>query len=310
LNVLDLIFFVQPERARIVAGEAHYLPLGKSLRRSALGRVVVLFLLFAAAAPLLEAQISTAVDIKLPGRATVKSEALTVYSEMSRSSSAVKSLKKGDALVVAFEIQAGADHWCKVREVGSSEWLGFVACQQLDRVKPPDFSGSSATVLILGEGRSSTSASNSANDQTSSVSRSATAPAPDFTLEDLSGNPFSLSMMRGRAVLLDFWASWCGPCRAEMPVLERLHRQFAARGLLVVGVNVEEPRETAARFIEQRGYTFTMLLDRRLEASMLYDARVLPTLVLVDAEGNVKAYCHGTRSEAELRADLRRVGLR
>jgi hypothetical protein len=95
-----------------------------------------------------------------------------------------------------------------------------------------------------------------------------------------------------------------------MPVLERLHRQFAARGLLVVGVNVEEPRETAARFIEQRGYTFTMLLDRRLEASMLYDARVLPTLVLVDAEGNVKAYCHGTRSEAELRADLRRVGLR
>jgi len=212
--------------------------------------------------------------------------------------------------VVAFEIQAGADHWCKIREAGSSEWLGFVACQQLDRVKPPDFSSYSGPVLIVGEGRRSTSASNSADDQASSVSRTDAAPAPDFTLEDLSGNLFSLSTMRGRAVLLDFWASWCGPCRAEMPVLERLHRQFAERGLLVVGVNVNEPRETAARFIEQHGYTFTVLLDRRLEASMLYDARALPTLVLVDAEGNVRAYGQGTRSEAELRADLRRVGLR
>jgi thiol-disulfide isomerase/thioredoxin len=281
-----------------------------SMHRSALGRIVALFLLFASAAPLLEAQTSTAVDIKLPGRGTVKSEVLTVYSEMSRSSGVVKSLKKGDALVVAFEIQAGADHWCKIREAGSSEWLGFAACQQIDRVKPPDFSDYSGPVLLLGEGRSSTSASNSANDQASSVSQTDATPAPDFTLEDLSGNTFSLSMMRGRAVLLDFWASWCGPCRAEMPVLERLHRQFAKRGLLVVGVNVDEPRETAARFIEQQGYTFTVLLDRRLEASMLYDARALPTLVLVDAEGNVTAYGHGTRTEAELRADLRRAGLR
>ncbi len=277
-------------------------------RRAAFERIVILFLLFASAASMLEAQSSSAVDIKLPGRATVKSEALTVYSEMSRSSSAVKSLRKGDALVVAFEIQMGADHWCKVREAGSSEWLGFVACQQLDRVTPPDFSGYAGPVLIVG--RSSTSASNSASDQTSSVSRPATAVAPDFTLEDLSGSSFSLSMMRGRAVLLDFWASWCGPCRAEMPVLERLHREFAGRGLLVVGVNVDEPRETAARFIQQQGYTFTVLLDRRLEAAMLYDARALPTLVLVDAEGNVKAYSHGTQSEAEVRADLRRVGLR
>ena len=265
----------------------------KSSRRSARG-IVTLFLLFACAAPLLEAQTSTAVDIKLPGRGTVKSDVLTVYSDMSRSSGVVKSLKKGDALVVAFEIQSSTDHWCKIREAGSSEWLGFAACQQIDRVKPPDFS----------------SAFNSANNQASSVSRTDAVPAPDFTLEDLSGNLFSLSRMRGRAVLLDFWASWCGPCRAEMPVLERLHRQFVERGLLVVGVNVDEPRETAARFIEQQGYTFTVLLDRSFEASMLYDARSLPTLVLVDAEGSVRAYGRGTRSEAELRAGLRRVGLR
>jgi thiol-disulfide isomerase/thioredoxin len=259
---------------------------------------------------LLEAQTSDAVDIKLPGRATVKGEALSVYSEMSRSSRVVKSLKRGDALVVAFEIQAGTDDWCKIREARSIQWLGFVACQQIDRVKPPDFSNYSGPVLLLGESHSSTSAPSSANDQTSSVSRTDAAAAPDFTLEDLSGKTFSLSMMRGRTVLLDFWASWCGPCRSEMPVLERLHRQFAERGLMVVGVNVEEPRETAARFIEQQGYTFTVLLDRRLEASMLYNARALPTLVLVDAEGNIRAYGHGTRSEAELRADLHRVGLR
>ena len=281
----------------------------QSLRPSTLERTIFLFLLFAGAAPLLEAQTSDAVDIKLPARATVKSETLPVYSEMSRSSRVMKSLKKGDALVVAFEIQAGTDDWCKIREARSIQWLGFVACQQIDRVKPPDFSNYSGPVLLLGEGRSTTSSPNSANDQAPSVSRTAAA-APDFTLEDLSGNTFSLSGMRGRTVLLDFWASWCGPCRSEMPVLERLHRQFAGQGLLVVGVNVDEPRETAARFIEQQGYTFTVLLDRRQEASMLYNARALPTLVLVDAEGNVKAYGRGTRSEAELRADLRRVGLR
>lgn len=279
-------------------------------RRLVRARIVTLFLLFACAAPLLEAQTSMAVDIKLPSRATVKSEVLTVYSEMSRSSGVVKSLKKGDALVVAFEIQAGKDDWCKIREAGTSEWLGFAACQQIDRVKPPVFSGDSAPVLLLGQGRSSTAVSNSGDAQTSSASRTGAAPAPDFTLEDLSGNLFSLSRMRGRAVLLDFWASWCGPCRAEMPALERLHREFVGRGLLVVGVNVDEPRETAARFIEQQGYTFTVLLDRGLEASMLYGARSLPTLVLVDAEGNVEAYGHGMLSEAELRADLRRVGLR
>ena len=279
-------------------------------RRSVRSRIATLFLLFACAAPLLEAQTSTAVDIKLPGRATVKSEALTVYNEMSRSSEVVKSLNKGDALVVAFEIQAGTDDWCKIREAGADEWLGFVACQQIDRVKPLVFASSSAPVLLLGEGRSSTAASNSGDNKASSAPRTSADPAPDFTLEDLSGNAFSLSRMRGRAVLLDFWASWCGPCRAEMPALERLHREFAGRGLSVVGVNVDEPRATAARFIEQQGYTFTVLLDKGFEAAMLYDARSLPTLVLVDAEGNVKAYDHGTRSEAELRADLRRVGLR
>jgi len=152
----------------------------------------------------------------------------------------VKSLKKGDALVVAFEIQAGTDHWCKIREAGTSEWLGFAGCQQIDRVKPPVFYSYSAPVLL--PGRRSTSASNAANDQASSVSRTGAAPAPDFTLEDLSGNLFSLSRMRGRAVLLDFWASWCSPCRAEMPALERLHLEFVERGLLVVGVNVDEPR--------------------------------------------------------------------
>ena len=283
----------------------------RSLRASALGRTLALFLLFAGAVPLLEAQTSDAVDIKLPGRATVKSETLPVYSEMSRSSRVLKSLKKGDALVVAFEIQAGTDDWCKIREARSIQWLGFVVCRQIDRVKPPDFSNYSGPVLLLGEGsRSPTSASNSTNHQPSTASRTNAAAAPDFTLEDLSGNAFSLSGMRGRTVLLDFWASWCGPCRSEMPVLERLQRQFAGQGLLVVGVNVDEPRETAARFIEQQGYTFTVLLDRRQETAMLYNARALPTLVLVDAEGNVKAYGRGTRSEAELRADLRRVGLR
>jgi thiol-disulfide isomerase/thioredoxin len=251
-----------------------------------------------------QANEATAVDIKLPGHATVKSDTLVVYSEMSHSSETVKTLKKGDALVYGFEIQIHNDDWCKVREAGSSEWIGFVDCEQLDRVKPPSFASFSTIVL-----RGAPSARPGAGQSATGANANAVA-APDFTLEDLSGNLVTLSSMKGRPVLLDFWASWCGPCRAEMPVIERLHRDYAQRGLVVIGVDVGEPRDKVARFIEREGYSYTVVLDRDLEAAMLYDARALPTLVVIDGDGNVTAYGHGTRSEAELRANIRRAGLR
>jgi cytochrome c biogenesis protein CcmG/thiol:disulfide interchange protein DsbE len=265
--------------------------------------MVAVLLLFA---PRVNAQTNaaTAVDIKLPGHATVKSETLVVYSEMSHSSDLVKTLKKGDALVYGFEIQIHNDDWCKIREAGSSEWIGFVDCEQIERVKPPSFPGYSTEILRgAASGRPSGA-------QGGGRSGGMAVAAPDFTLQDLAGNSVTLSSLKGRPVLLDFWASWCGPCRAEMPVVERLNRDYAARGLAVIGVDVGESRETVAHYIAQQGYSYTVVLDSDLEAAMLYNARALPTLVVIDTDGNVAAYGQGMRSEAELRANIRRAGLR
>jgi thiol-disulfide isomerase/thioredoxin len=247
---------------------------------------------------------TAAVDIKLPGHATVNSETLIVYSEMSHSSDVVKTLKKGDALVYGFEIQIHNDDWCKIREAGSSEWIGFVDCQQIERIKPPSFPSYSTEILR------GTASGRPSGAQGGGRSSGNAVAAPDFTLQDLAGNSVTLSSLKGRPVLLDFWASWCGPCRAEMPVVERLYRDYAARGLAVIGVDVGESRETVARYIAQQGYSYTVVLDSDLEAAMLYNARALPTLVVIDTDGNVTAYGQGTRSEAELRANIRRAGLR
>jgi len=247
---------------------------------------------------------TAAVDIKLPGHATVKSDTLIVYSEMSHSSDVVKTVKKGDALVYGFEIQIHNDDWCKIREAGSSEWIGFVDCQQIERIKPPSFPSYSTEILR------GTASGRPSGAQGGGRSSGNAVAAPDFTLQDLAGNSVTLSSLKGRPVLLDFWASWCGPCRAEMPVVERLYRDYAARGLAVIGVDVGESRETVARYIAQQGYSYTVVLDSDLEAAMLYNARALPTLVVIDTDGNVSAYGQGTRSEAELRANIRRAGLR
>lgn len=273
-------------------------------------RLLALICVFSPACICANAQSSdaAAVDIKLPGHATVKSDALIVYTEMSHSSDPVKTLKKGAAVVYGFEIQIHNDDWCKIREAGTSEWLGFVDCQQIDRLKPPSFPGYS-TEFLRGAPSTRPSGGQSGANGGSGANANAVA-APDFNLQDLSGNFVSLSSLKGRPVLLDFWASWCGPCRAEMPVVERLHREYASRGLVVIGVDVGESRDTVARFIAQQGYSYTVVLDSDYEAAMLYNARALPTLVVIDTDGNVAAYGQGMRSEGELRANIRRAGLR
>src|SRR5262249_23485410 len=85
--------------------------------------------------------------------------------------------------------------------------------------------------------------------------------AASFTLSDLKGKRVSLASLHGKVVLLDFWATWCGPCRMEMPTVAKLHREFKKKGLVVVGVNVGEQADVVSRFLKQGGYDFTVLLD-------------------------------------------------
>ena len=117
--------------------------------------------------------------------------------------------------------------------------------------------------------------------------------APDFTLIDRDGNSVSLSDLRGQVVMINFWASWCGPCRQEMPLLEQIHQRYQRLGFTLLGVNVEENPGDAEDWLENRPVSFPILYDPDNGVSKLYDVVAMPSTVLVDRQGNVRFLHHG-----------------
>jgi thiol-disulfide isomerase/thioredoxin len=113
-------------------------------------------------------------------------------------------------------------------------------------------------------------------------------PAPDFTLPGRDGKPVSLSSLRGKVVMVNFWASWCGPCRQEFPVLDQLYKKYQPMGFTLVGVNVESEADLAQKFLAQTPVTFPVLFDRQNSTSKLYGVNAMPTTLLVDRKGNVR----------------------
>ncbi len=112
--------------------------------------------------------------------------------------------------------------------------------------------------------------------------------APDFQLSNLDGQSVSLSDFRGRPVLVNFWATWCGPCRYEMPFLQRIHEEQAANGLVVLGVNLGESPAEIREFMADFGLSFTMLLDSRQDVALTYNVRGIPTTLLIDEDGVIR----------------------
>jgi cytochrome c biogenesis protein CcmG/thiol:disulfide interchange protein DsbE len=109
--------------------------------------------------------------------------------------------------------------------------------------------------------------------------------ASDFELLDVAGRPVRLHDLRNRVVLINFWATWCAPCREEMPALETLARELGPRGLTVVGVNFKESRGQVEAFMKEHGLSFPMLLDEDGRASASYQVFALPATFLVDRRG-------------------------
>jgi thiol-disulfide isomerase/thioredoxin len=124
-------------------------------------------------------------------------------------------------------------------------------------------------------------------------------PAPNFTLKSLSGKNLKLSEMTGNVVLINFWASWCGPCREEMPLLNSLHKKYEALGFTVLGVNVEEDTRKARDFLKDFPVDFPVLLDKENRVSKQYKVIAMPTTVLVDRDGNVRYLHKGYKSGDE-----------
>jgi peroxiredoxin len=115
--------------------------------------------------------------------------------------------------------------------------------------------------------------------------------APDFTLKSLEGSNLRLNEYRGQVVLINFWASWCGPCRQEMPLLDRIHQRYSDAGFAVLGVNVEGTLGPAQDIATKTGVTFPVLVDENQLVSELYDLEAMPSSVVVDRDGVVR-YVH------------------
>jgi outer membrane lipoprotein-sorting protein/thiol-disulfide isomerase/thioredoxin len=130
--------------------------------------------------------------------------------------------------------------------------------------------------------------------------------APNFTLPDLNGATVSLQSLRGKAVLINFWASWCGPCVAEMPHLERLHREYKDKGVIILGIDDEEA-EVAKNYLKRKGYTFNTLIDADKKAWRMYRVNAIPQSYFITKDGRIAASLLGSHHEGELRGGIEKA---
>lgn len=126
------------------------------------------------------------------------------------------------------------------------------------------------------------------------------APAINFEIVRTDGKPDSLAQYRGKVVLVNLWATWCPPCREEMPALERIYRAHAPQGLIVLGIDQGESANVAAAYAHARGVTFPILIDDQQQYGRAYAAQGLPTSVLVDRTGHVIKGVDGEMSFEEM----------
>lgn len=130
--------------------------------------------------------------------------------------------------------------------------------------------------------------------------------APDFSLQTLEGGTYTLSELRGQVVLVNLWATWCPPCRAEMPAIQKVYAEYQDQGLVVLGINstVQDELSAVAPFIMDYGLTFPILLDETGQVSSMYQLRSLPSSYFIDREGVIRYVVSGPMSEALLYARI------
>lgn len=134
--------------------------------------------------------------------------------------------------------------------------------------------------------------------------------APDFSLQAADGSTITLSDLQGKPVLVNFWASWCAPCKAEMPAMQRVYEEYQEQGFTILAVNAtnQDSQKAATDFAIQYGLSFPILFDTRGEASALYQVRALPTTFFVDRQGNIhEMLIGGPISEALMRAQVEQM---
>jgi peroxiredoxin len=134
-------------------------------------------------------------------------------------------------------------------------------------------------------------------------------PAPEFTLKSLKDKNLSLKELRGQVVMINFWATWCGPCRQEIPALNTLYEKYRDTGFVLLGVNVDSESANAVQMVSRLKATYPILFDADKRASVLYQVSAMPTTILIDRDGKVRYIQKGyvTGIENKYQAQIREL---
>jgi len=134
-------------------------------------------------------------------------------------------------------------------------------------------------------------------------------PAPQFTLNARGGKAINLAQYKGQVVMINFWATWCGPCRQEMPLLESIYKKYNKMGFTLLGVNVEPDSKPAEDWLKATPVSFPILFDTKSEVSKMYEVSGMPSTVIVDRKGNVRVIHHGYKpgDENEYQDNIRKL---
>jgi thiol-disulfide isomerase/thioredoxin len=128
---------------------------------------------------------------------------------------------------------------------------------------------------------------------------------PAIDIADRAGKKVDLRELIGQVVLVDFWASWCGPCREEMPVLEELHKKYADRGLVIVGVNIDHSEKKMNGFLKSTPVSFRVVHDRKLAVASKYEPATMPSSYFIARDGKIRYIHEGFRKKEAIELEAR-----
>ena len=251
-------------------------------------------------------------------RLVVKEDQVSLRSECSDSAREVASLQKGQVLRLRFSIASGDSPCYSVSaEIDGSTVRGYVSrslvagAEDFEQARRKASFDSRVMVSMISSGlplESGPPEGAAPQPERPPQGGLLGQPAGDFALNDLSRRSYRLGSLRGKVVMLNFWATWCGVCRRGMPQLEALNRDLSRRGLVLLGVNGESEQQSR-KFVRDNGYTFPTLVDGGNKVARQCQGSAIPTAVVIDREGRIASYLVRLHSEKTLRDALARAGL-
>lgn len=131
--------------------------------------------------------------------------------------------------------------------------------------------------------------------------------APNFTLVDMNGNKHNLAEYQGQGVFLNFWGTWCKPCEREFPIIDRYYNEYKEKGIQVLAVNIAESDFAVQNFIDRKGLTFPVLIDKNKSVLEVYNINPLPTTILINSEGKIIKIITGEMKEQDIKSYMEQI---